>query len=180
PRRRRVRGIARQGEALFASIGCASCHIPELETESRHLKMSHPEDPTDPQANAYTFVDLAARATRFKRSPGGGVIVALFSDLKRHDMGEKLAESTGSPLDAQFITARLWGIADTAPYLHDGRASTLTEAILLHGGEAENAAEAFDALTDEGEAALISFLRTLRTPRDPNRDLRRFDHIFNR
>ena len=86
----------------------------------------------------------------------------------------------GDALDAHFITARLWGIADSAPYLHDGRASTLTEAILSHGGEASAAAAAFDALADEEEAAVIVFLRTLRTPRNVGRDLRRYNHLFNR
>ena len=73
---------------------------------------------------------------RFRQVPDGGLRVELFSDLKRHDMGPELAESFGSDLDARFITARLWGVADTAPYLHDGRAHTLRDAIMMNGGEA--------------------------------------------
>ncbi len=64
-------------------------------------------------------------------------------------MGPDLAESTGDVLESYFQTARLWGVADTAPYLHDGRAATLTEAILWHGGEAESAAIFFDSLADD-------------------------------
>ena len=94
----------------------------------------------------------------------------LFADLKRHDMGPRLAESAGSPLDRFFTTARLWGVADTAPYLHDGRATTLTEAILWHGGEAEDARQAFADLSDSGKRDLLSFLRTLRTPGVLNAD----------
>jgi CxxC motif-containing protein (DUF1111 family) len=91
--------------------------------------------------------------------------------LKRHDMGAQLAESTGGPLDRQFITARLWGIADTAPYLHDGRATTLTDAILLHGGEAQAARDGFAALSPQGRLALLAFLRSLRTPLHPAQDI---------
>jgi CxxC motif-containing protein (DUF1111 family) len=80
-------------------------------------------------------------------------------------MGPGLAESAGFELDPVFITARLWGIADTAPYLHDGRATTLTEAVLLHGGEAQQARDDFEALADPGRIEVLSFLRSLRTPR---------------
>jgi CxxC motif-containing protein (DUF1111 family) len=83
-------------------------------------------------------------------------------------MGPGLAEETGNTL---FTTARLWGIADTPPYLHDGRALTLSEAISHHGGEAQSNADAFDALSDADHAALIAFLNTLHTPRWPNRGL---------
>ena len=63
----------------------------------------------------------------------------MFSDLKRHDMNPALAETLEpalSPLEipnSHFVTARRWGIADTAPYLHDGRAATLYQAIRYHG-----------------------------------------------
>jgi CxxC motif-containing protein (DUF1111 family) len=62
-------------------------------------------------------------------------------------------------------------VADTAPYLHDGRATTLTEAILLHGGEALPARNAFAALSDQNRARVITFLRSLRTPTEPAKDL---------
>ena len=64
-------------------------------------------------------------------------------------MGAELSESTGGGLDRWFTTARLWGVADSAPYLHDGRATTLADAIRMHGGEAEDARGAFVDL-DEG------------------------------
>ncbi|HXV77004.1 MAG TPA: di-heme oxidoredictase family protein, partial [Candidatus Polarisedimenticolaceae bacterium] len=51
-------------------------------------------------------------------------------------------------------------------YLHDGRATTLTEAILAHGGEAEGARDGFASLTDSAKADVLIFLRTLRTPDD--------------
>ena len=142
-----------------------------LHTQSRTLTYSLPEVETDPTANVYYSVNLGKRPPGFKASRQGGVVVPLYSDLKRHDMGPGLAESFGSPLDSQFITARLWGVADTAPYLHDGRAHTLEEAILMHGGEAKPARDAFAALPDRGKEQVIGFLLTLRTPRDPASDI---------
>ena len=130
-------GDALAGQELFNSIGCATCHVPELQTESKFLTQSFPDVATDPDANVFMNINLAKGPTHFKKAPGGGLRVALFADLKRHDMGPELAETTGGALDPFFTTARLWSIADSAPYLHDGRAATLTEAILAHGGEAE-------------------------------------------
>ena len=82
-----------------------------------------------------------------------------------------MAESTGDPNAAHFTSARLWGVADTAPYLHDGRAVTLTDAVLMHGGEAQVARDNFIALSDTDEDDVIDFLRTLRTPNNPSKDL---------
>ena len=113
----------------------------------------------------------------FQGIPGAGVKVELFSDLKRHDMGEGLSESFSKATDEQnrqFITARLWGIADSAPYMHDGRALTIVEAIQSHdspGSEAAAAAQAFEALGDDDKNDLIRFLMTLRTPDRPNADV---------
>ena len=122
---------ARQGFNTFVSIGCAVCHVPAIETRSSLLPYRFPEVETDPTQNVFMQVDLTATTAGFIGRPTGGMEVQLFSDLKRHDMGPELAESFGSHLDSQFITARLWGVADTAPYMHDGRATTLTDAILV-------------------------------------------------
>lgn len=157
-------GNATVGKELFRSIGCADCHIPSLPTNSRSLTYSFPEIFTSPAANVFFAVNLSAPPTHFKPTAARGLTVPLFADLKRHAMGSDLCESLGSPLDCQFTTARLWGVADTAPYLHDGRALTLTDAILLHGGEAEAARHAFTGLTDEEKVAILTFLRTLRNP----------------
>jgi CxxC motif-containing protein (DUF1111 family) len=93
----------------------------------------------------------------------GGAYVDLFGDLKRHDMGGKLAESidevgTGASV---FLTRNLWGVGSTGPYLHDGRATTLTEAILEHGGEAAASRQAFVGRSRADQAALIAFLDNL-------------------
>jgi len=155
------------GAALFSSVGCASCHIPQLETQSPLLDLAYPEVDTDPSANVYYTIDLTDRTPGFDLNGAGGVTVPLYSDLKRHDMGPGLAETTGSQLDSFFITPRLWGIADTAPYLHDARALTLREAIVAHGGEGQDAADNFDLLLATEQDDLLTFLNSLRTPMYP-------------
>jgi len=88
-------------------------------------------------------------------------------------MGARLEESLegGELANDEFTTARLWGIADTAPYLHDGRATSLFDAIEFHGGEAQGQRDAFLALSPPEQGALIAFLESLRTPRRPNEEL---------
>jgi CxxC motif-containing protein (DUF1111 family) len=77
-----------------------------------------------------------------------------------------------------FLTRPLWGVADTGPWLHDGRATTLTEAILLHGdssvpvpanrSEAAPVIDAFVKLSDDDKQALVNFLLSLRLPVEEN------------
>ena len=171
PKRRGGGWPAQVGSQIFAAIGCTDCHKPSMTTQSRMLTYSFPEIETDPSANVFYSVNLRTPPTKFPPSPGGGIRVNMYSDLKRHDMGPALAESTGGALDAQFVTARLWGIADSAPYLHDGRALTLTDAILQHGGEAQQQRVNFSNLPGGLKRRVLSFLRSLRTPRRVAEDL---------
>jgi hypothetical protein len=157
---------ARRGAQRFVDIGCAGCHVPQLETSSRTLDYR-----VHPGADVHYSVNLSQAPTGFTKIRRAGIVVPLYADLKRHDMGPTLAESFGSDLDSEFITARLWGVADTAPYLHDGRATTLGEAIALHGGEAQIAADGFAGLGETQQRELLDFLGTLRTPLDPAGDL---------
>jgi CxxC motif-containing protein (DUF1111 family) len=90
-------------------------------------------------------------------------MVELFGDLKQHEMGPELAETidevgTGASV---WLTAELWGVGSTAPYLHDGRATTLSEAILAHGGEAESQRNAFASLSVESQKDLVAYLDNL-------------------
>jgi len=158
---------ARRGFATFREIGCASCHQPSLSTRGKSLPLRFPEVRTDPEANVYVRIDLTKPPTKFKKNHNGGIDVPLFSDLKRHDMGPDLAESfalADEVRNREFTTGKLWGVADSAPYLHDGRASTLGEAILLHGGEAQEVRETFEALPEGERENLMHFLGALRTP----------------
>ncbi|MBK5295801.1 MAG: hypothetical protein JJE40_01510 [Vicinamibacteria bacterium] len=124
----------------------------------------------------------------------GGAIVRLYGDLKRHAMGRVLADPAGPsdpnvadlgpvkhegkvvmiPAD-QFLTAELWGVGNTGPWLHDNRAGTLREAVLLHGedappaigaagrSEAQESRDAFAKASVADQDALVAFLLSLRT-----------------
>lgn len=87
----------------------------------------------------------------------------IYSDLLIHDMGTSLAdgieqkEATGS----EFRTQPLWGLAAVGPYLHDGRAGTIEEAILMHDGEALESRILFEALTRSERDDLLEFLLSL-------------------
>jgi CxxC motif-containing protein (DUF1111 family) len=94
--------------------------------------------------------------------------VHLFSDLKRHDMGDALATpaAQGTIPASVFLTRPLWGLAETAPYLHDGRAPTIDDAIRMHGGEAAAARDKYLALDDDGRASVRVYLASLsRAPK---------------
>ena len=90
-------------------------------------------------------------------------MVRRYSDFRRHEMGQELAD----PVDAYGIGASVWptrglaGVGSTGPWLHDGRATTLDEAILAHGGEAAASRDRYAALSDVGRAQVVSFLANL-------------------
>jgi hypothetical protein len=181
------------GARVFNSVGCASCHVPQLllndpvfSEPSRNANYrdetfpagQNPRargvDPRFPVSFDLTrdqpdnrILDAGGNVVyslgSFQRDPQGRAIVALFGDMKRHNMGTKLAESideegTGA---SNFLTRNLWGVGSTAPYLHDGRATTLTEAILDHGGEAAASRAEFVARSLADKQALIAFLDNL-------------------
>jgi CxxC motif-containing protein (DUF1111 family) len=147
------RQMRQRGERVFERIGCGACHIRDV-----------------------------------------GRVEGLFSDLLLHDMGPAFAdpvepnpptqkvlrevpfgysgsgrifvdEEVRTPeLAQEWRTPPLWGIADSAPYLHDGRAATLAEAIMLHGGEAAPSARRYREMAGEDRAGLLFFLQSLVAP----------------
>jgi hypothetical protein len=145
-----------RGRRLFHEVGCAGCHQPMMVLESPILAldglppldlskdMRHPALAWDP--------DL------------GGYPVWLFSDLKRHDMGPQNAARhvQNGVATAAYLTPRLWGAADSAPYLHDGRAPSFDYAIAGHDGEGAAARDAFAALSMHEQGALRVYLMSLR------------------
>lgn len=166
------------GQTLFTQANCASCHMPSLtmnnpvfrepSASSTHRDGTFPSgvnpvnlglDPTKPA----TFNFLTDLEVNFEQAPNGGAIVRLFSDLRWHDMGAALAESIdeGGNGASVFITKPLWGVGSTAPYLHDGRAPTLTAAILAHGGEAQASRDSFAAMSSANQQNLVEFLKNL-------------------
>lgn len=70
-----------------------------------------------------------------------------------------------SNVESEWRTPPLWGLADSAPYLHDGRAATVIEAIALHGGEADACTKRYFALPAGDRLAMLEFLSCLRAPR---------------
>lgn len=128
-----------RGAAVFDSVGCARCHIPELHT------------------GASPIAAIAHRPVR------------LYSDLLLHDMGDGLADNRpdGSATGREWRTTPLWGLRlmrdflnGDAFLLHDGRARSVDEAIRAHGGEAAPAREAYLRLTASDRDALLDFVET--------------------
>lgn len=112
---------ASAGETVFADVGCASCHTPQLDG------------------------------------------VPLYSDLLLHEIlapGTPGIEEASATMQ-EFRTAPLWGVSQTGPYLHDGTASTLDQAIRGHAGEAAATVARYEGLSVEDRAALLAFLETL-------------------
>jgi CxxC motif-containing protein (DUF1111 family) len=121
-----------EGRSLFEAAGCEACHRSRL-----------------------------------------GDIDGIYSDLLLHDMGEALSDSNSyygdiSPGSAstgvrsqEWRTPPLWGFRDSAPYLHDGRAASLEEAVAFHGGQASNSAKRFFKLSSEQQLRVQAFLRSL-------------------
>ncbi len=109
------------------------------------------------------FEAIGCDACHTPRLPSPYGPIPAYTDYLLHDMGPDLAdgyvfaESTGD----EFKTPALWAVAATGPYLHDGRAKTLDEAIRWHGGEAADAHDLYLELTDADQGAIIAFLRTL-------------------
>jgi len=154
-----------RGGTVFTQVGCASCHVPSLRVIDPVL-VTRPEE-TENAASAPVAIDVARVGPGPKIKPidlpGSAFDVPLFSDLKRHDLGAGLA----APLDQGAIAARswltrpLWGLADTGPYLHDGRAPTVDDAIRAHGGEAQATTDRYLALPEQDQIALRIYLGSL-------------------
>jgi CxxC motif-containing protein (DUF1111 family) len=128
------------GESLFGQIKCVSCHISDLMTAESDIevlsnKVFHP-----------------------------------YTDLLLHDMGDELNDNytEGTALNAEWRTPPLWGLGLSKEsqggqffLMHDGRASSIGEAILLHGGEAEDSKIRYLGLSDIEKGQLQAFLESL-------------------
>ncbi len=124
----------RDGRRLFETAGCATCHSPSL-----------------------------------------GDVRGMYSDLLLHDLGQSLSDPGSSygidgpdtplaPTPREWRTTPLWGYRDSGPYLHDGRAQDLEEAVALHEGQAQASARQFFSLTPRERAQVESFLKSLVAP----------------
>jgi CxxC motif-containing protein (DUF1111 family) len=139
-------------EGVFTSIGCADCHqrrLGKIDGLYSDLLL-HDMGPglSDPSP-AIDKGDSSVRSVGY----GGG------SFFPQTQPSHKLAER-----QQEWRTPPLWGVATSAPYLHDGRAETLEEAILAHGGEARRATQKFKELPEQERDEVIAFLKTLTVP----------------
>ncbi|HIG05434.1 MAG TPA: hypothetical protein EYQ08_06855 [Planctomycetes bacterium] len=122
---------------------------------------------TDPQVlvGEVLFNDVGCAVCHVPVLQGSGGPVPLYSDLLLHDIYPDDFRGTadlGTPAGVGYYkTPPLWGVRVTAPYLHDGRATTLEDAILLHQDEAEQITAAYEALSEEEQDALLLFLSDL-------------------
>ncbi|PHP66381.1 thiol oxidoreductase [Zhengella mangrovi] len=129
-----------RGKQLFYDSGCTACHRPKFVTRR----------------------DAANKAQAFQ-------LIWPYSDFLLHDMGDGLADGqpVGVATGREWRTPPLWGIGLTEVvsghtfFLHDGRARSLSEAILWHGGEAEASRDRFAAMDKADRNALITFLESL-------------------
>jgi CxxC motif-containing protein (DUF1111 family) len=121
----------RAGEAVFGAVGCASCHVPSLQTGPSVNPVFHNK------------------------------VVPLFSDLLLHDVGtgDGIRQEAAEP--QEFRTPALWGLRLRRPLLHDGSAATIEDAIGVHGNEAASARARFMAVSPAQRAALLAFLKSL-------------------
>lgn len=109
------------------------------------------------------FHEANCSACHVPRLEGPRGPIHAYSDLLLHDMGEELADGIkqGDATGSEFRTQPLWGLAAVGPYLHDGRAKTIAEAILAHGGEAEASRESYAGLSSMDQQDVVAFLLTL-------------------
>ncbi len=174
------------GEKVFDEVGCTSCHVPELKLNSTQFVEPNPYNPpgtcSDLNVCPEVSFDMTTDAAypRLERDDDGGAVVRAYTDLKRHNLcddegtadairffcNEKLTQGRpaqdSKPGTEFFLTRKLWDVGNSAPYGHRGDLTTITEAILAHGGEGRGSRDSFVARMPAEQAALVAFLKTLQ------------------
>ncbi len=153
----------RAGHEEFQQMGCADCHVPDLGPikglYSDMLLHDMGEEDTDVQtAVPAVRVNRTVTQVATVRPSGYGSTTSL-----RNIVNVSVEEIPSNP-EREWKTPPLWGLRDSYPYWHDGRALTLEDAILMHGGEGERASVAYRQANPERRRQLIAFLETLEAP----------------
>ncbi len=189
PRDPEIEAAVLMGERLFAQVGCATCHVPELPLDKDGWLYSEP-NPYNPYGNlrmgqAQTFVlSLNRKDLPLPRleAKNGVTLVPAYTDFKLHDITSGPDDPNREALDmhrargmelrfhpdeffagnGKFVTRKLWGVASKPNFYHHGKYTTMREAVLAHAGEAQASGDAFRALSDREKDCLIEFLKTLR------------------
>ena len=161
------------GAANFRRIGCATCHIPDLQI-LRDRRVADVETVYD--ATRGNFNNLFATATPLyaETNDGSGhptlkrpalqpfLVRNIFTDFKRHDVGPGFYERNyDGTMRTHFLTTPLWGVGSTPPYGHDGRSINLQEVILRHGGEAQASRDRFARLSPKNQLLILEFLNSM-------------------
>lgn len=201
PKGREARQACDRGERLFAQIGCASCHVPEFTLESHYFTEPNPYNPAGNLTPAgvgrvFSFdMTREGEKPRLQKRGRSQAIIRPFTDLKRHNLNddeinhfanelvpqgmingnEPASDFTIAPFPRpteDFLSRKLWDCGNTAPYGHRGDLSTITEAIIEHGGEGRQTREAFLAMSSYDQACIVEFLKSLQVvpPGDSGRD----------
>ena len=129
------RAAIEHGKALFEKVGCACCHTPEIGGVSG------------------IYSDFMLHRVLDTKNLGGGYAEIPVTPLP-----------DGHPLPDEWKTPPLWGVADSAPYFHDGGSPSLDAAIRRHEGDAARVTRTFESLPPSDRDALIGFLKTLKAP----------------
>ena len=129
-----------QGNNLFSQINCSGCHTPQLQT-------------------GYSSISALSNKTIYP-----------YTDMLLHDMGNDLDDgyTEGFAKTSEWRTPPLWGLglspnSQGGQYflMHDGRAKSIEEAIMMHGGEAKLSKDKFNLLDESEKSAIIHFLKSL-------------------
>lgn len=136
-------GNISNGSSVFVNIGCNLCHTPQFVTA-----------PTGTKVDAGAFTVPATL---------GSKIISPYSDFLLHNIntGDGIVQNGPQDTLNKVRTPPLWAVSSRSRFLHDGRAITLREAILDHGGEAAGVITNFKGQTAANQADLITFLRSL-------------------
>ena len=158
-------GMATDGDAV------PDPEVPLTDLTDLQFFMAHlappPRHRTDPTAEDHgqtLFTQVGCAACHLPTlTTAGGTPVHLYSDLLLHEVAPAGAQgiAVGKASMRAFRTPPLWGISKSAPYLHDGSAETLTDAIEAHAGEGAKSKQAFDALSANDRQDLLAFLKSL-------------------
>jgi CxxC motif-containing protein (DUF1111 family) len=149
------------GQQLFSSVGCAACHRPKLgDVEGIYSDLLlHDMGQALSGAGFYgTSIPVTDSADPAEPLPVNRSLGQTATKEKPPKFGAGARE---------WRTPPLWGIRDSAPYLHDGRAETIADAVALHGGEGLIAAQAFFRLSPREQQQVELFLQSLAAPTTP-------------